>query len=95
MRAAARRVLSFLSDVDCFPRSEMDPSLSSLVRCFQAPHRLRAAQQSCQDMTFDKSPADHLARRSSGAAAMLPAVITHHVMTRTGAALLDEAPIAK
>ena len=51
MRAAARRVLSFLSDVDCFPRSEMDPSLSSLVRCFQAPHRLRAAQQSCQDMT--------------------------------------------
>ena len=32
--------------------------------------------------------------RSSGALAMLPAVITHHAMTRAGATLLDKAPFA-
>ena len=70
MRAAAQRVLSFLSDVDCFPRSEMVPSLSSLVRCFQAPRRLRAAQQSCQDMTCHLLTTSQL--RSSGHASCRP-----------------------
>ena len=46
-----RSVSLFLSGDDCFPRWEMVPSLSSPVRVLPAPRRLRAAQQSCQDMT--------------------------------------------